>query len=201
MTNETPWAKKVFTMNGYVKTDILEGKKAIDIGCGGKKLPGADGIDSIALPGVDIVHDLDVFPWPIKENTYDLVFANHFMEHSRDVVSVMNEVGRILKPGGVLMFQVPYFRSVDAFNDPTHESFFSSGSMDYFIEGTKHFKFSYSTAKYEKVGFWYGWPHESKNPIKRFFKNLIYKNKNFYDQYLSIIFPTECVTWELKVKK
>lgn len=199
--NNQLWAQKIYSLRGYNKEEILNGARAIDLGCGSRKLLGADGIDSISLPGVNIVHDLDTFPWPIADNTYDMVFASHFLEHSKDVVEVMNEVGRILKPGGKFVFQVPYFRSVDAFNDPTHESFFSSGSMDYFIDGTKHSSFCYSKARFEKVGFWYGWPHKSPNFLKEIFKKFIYKNNNLYDQYLSLLFPTECLTWELKVKK
>jgi SAM-dependent methyltransferase len=205
MNNEKTmlWAQKIYTPdNGYVKENVLGDAKVLDVGCGGKKIPGADGIDSLSFPEVNIVHDLDSFPWPIKDNTYDVVSSSHFLEHSRDVVKVMEEVHRILKPGGRHIINVPHFRCIDAFVDPTHESFFESRSMDYFCEsGGKLSGYSYSPKKYKKIAFWYGWPHKSKNPLKELFKRFVHKHPYFYDQYLSLLLPVKCVMWELEVIK
>jgi ubiquinone/menaquinone biosynthesis C-methylase UbiE len=195
------WTPRVYTPKGFVKENILEGAMALDLGCGNRKLPGAVGVDSLQLPAVDVVHDLSQFPWPFKDNSADLVFTNHFMEHTSNFVKTMEEVYRILRPGGRLVMQVPYFRSVDAFNDPTHTRFFSSHTLDYFIEDTKLFEYRYSKARFTQKGFWYGWPHPSKNPFKRAFKNMIEKRHQAYDQYSSLIFPAKCLTWELEAIK
>ena len=38
----------------------------LDLGCGSVKAEGAVGLDNVGLPGVDIVHDLLDFPYPIE---------------------------------------------------------------------------------------------------------------------------------------
>ena len=45
---QTLWTPRIYTKTGFVKEDILDGKKALDIGCGDRKLPGAVGIDRLA---------------------------------------------------------------------------------------------------------------------------------------------------------
>lgn len=195
------WAPKIYTQQGFVKENILGGLRALDVGCGGRKLPGAVGMDILNLRGVDVVHDVDQTPWPFENNSFDLVFLNHVLEHVGDVVAVMEEIHRVLQPGGRVVIQVPYFRCVDAYNDPTHTHFFASKTLDYFVEGAGLAEYRYSDKLFHKKGFWYGWPHQSHNPLKQALKSFVHRNSSFYDQYLSLLLPTECLTWELEAVK
>ena len=196
------WTPKIFTQRGgFVKKNILGGLRALDVGCGQRKLPGALGMDILADSMADVVHDAGIFPWPFKENFFDLVFLNNVLEHVADVPKTLTEVHRVTKSGGKVVIQVPYFRSVDAFADPTHTHFFAFGTLDYFIKGAKWSGYKYVPFCFKKLGFWYGWPHKSKNPLKQLVKIFIHRYPNFYDQYLSIFLPTECVTWELEAIK
>ncbi|MQL52258.1 methyltransferase domain-containing protein [Desulfofundulus thermobenzoicus] len=74
--------------------------KILDLGCGPNKLPGAIGVDIRPGPVVDVVHDLNVYPWPFADNEFDLVYASHVLEHLDDVVRAVEEIHRITKPGG-----------------------------------------------------------------------------------------------------
>ena len=38
----------------------------LDLGCGSKKRPGAIGVDINAASGADVIHDLDVLPYPFE---------------------------------------------------------------------------------------------------------------------------------------
>lgn len=201
MMNEGFWTQKIYTKNGFQKENMLGEARALDIGCGGRKLPGSVGIDILELPGVDVVHDLSQFPWPFEDSSFDLVFASHFLEHTHDVIKTLEEIHRILAPGGRAVLQVPYFRCIDAVVDPTHTHFFASQSLDYVVEGTPQARYQYSRAHFNKVGFWYGWPHPSNNPLKQALKRFIASHPIFYDQYLSIVLPSECLTWELEAVK
>ena len=54
----------------------------LDIGAGGNK-KGQDwvGMDYRAMPGIDIVWDLTMFPWPLADETFDVACASHVLEH------------------------------------------------------------------------------------------------------------------------
>ena len=85
--------------------DELKKKKVsfVDIGCGGNK-QGKNwfGIDYRKMDGVDLVQDLEEFPWAVPSETFDTAVANHVIEHINPshgiFISFMNEVWRILKP-------------------------------------------------------------------------------------------------------
>lgn len=194
-------APLIYTPQGFTKDPLPGERTALDVGCGGRKLPGAVGMDILQLPGVDVVHSANIMPWPFKDGAFDVVFLNHALEHVGDVVAVMDEIHRVLKPGGRMVAQVPYFRCVDAYNDPTHTHFFTSHTLDYFLAGSGLSNYAYSKHLFIKKGFWYGWPHRSQNPLKQFFKSFVARYPDFYDQYLSLLVPTECLTWELEVVK
>ncbi|MEO2099696.1 MAG: class I SAM-dependent methyltransferase [Flavobacteriaceae bacterium] len=49
----------------------------------------------------------DICKLPFKENTYDLIFCNHVLEHIPDHLQAMRELHRVLKKGGTLIAQVP----------------------------------------------------------------------------------------------
>lgn len=196
------YTKQIYTYEGVTKKNLFaDGKKALHIGSGKKTLPGATTIDILDLPGVDVVHDLDIMPWPFPDNEFDLVFAHSVFEHLEDQIAIMEEMHRILKPGGRIVITVPHFRCTDAFTDSTHTHFFTSQSMDYYIEGTALANYEYSNVLWKKVGFWYGWPQIAKNPIRRLFKWYISNHPKFYDSHLSLLFPTKIVIWELEVIK
>jgi len=53
----------------------------LDIGCGENKMPGFVGIDYRPLNGVDIVHDVLRFPWPLPDESVTIAVASHLVEH------------------------------------------------------------------------------------------------------------------------
>jgi SAM-dependent methyltransferase len=112
--------------------------KTLDVGCGHDKLPGAVGIDRSADTLADVVHDLDTFPWPFEDDSFDLIRCQDVLEHLDDFVRAMEELHRIARPGAEIRIRVPHFSSVQAYTDPTHRHFFSTESMQYFVEGSPY---------------------------------------------------------------
>ena len=195
-------AKKIYTKKGIVKENIFEDKSVLHLGCGHKKLKGAKGVDILKISQVDVVHNLDNTPWPFENSSADIIFAHSSLEHLDNIIDFFNEVWRIGKDGCRLVISVPYFRSVDSFSDPTHKHFFTSKSLDYFIDLDDSLaNYEYTKNKFKKIGFWYGWPQKSNNFLVNIFKKFIQKNQKFYDQYLSLIIPVKMLIWEPEVKK
>lgn len=195
------YTQKIYTKKGITKEEIFPGEKVLHIGCGNSKLKGAVGIDVLSLSAVDVVHNLDLMPWPFANESFDVIYAHSVVEHISDLVAFFDESWRILKPGGRIVMAVPYFRCVDSFTDPTHKHFFTTRSLDYFLDIPNPLSgYSYSKNKFSRIGFWYGWPDVSSNALVRLFKNFITSHSTFYDQYLSLLFPVKILVWELQKK-
>ena len=108
----------------------------LDLGCGNNKKINSFGIDFRDYQNVDLVHDLNQFPYPIEDDKFDIVYIDNVIEHLDDVIKVMEEVHRISKKGASISIYVPYFRSRWASIDPTHTHTFTINSFDYFDPGT-----------------------------------------------------------------
>lgn len=108
----------------------MEPKKLI-IGCGTKSEKGATNLDMVQMPGVDVQHNLDVFPYPFDDNTFDEVNARDVLEHVDNLVGVMNEIWRIMKPGATLWIRGPHGAYPEqVWRDPTHRRAFVPGTFD-----------------------------------------------------------------------
>jgi len=104
----------------------------LDFGCGAHKTAGAFGIDGVPLPGVDLVHDLGVRPYPLPDDCADEAVLSHVLEHFDDPLAVLEEVWRVVRPGGRVLIRTPHYSGPYAWKDPTHRRAFSSESFHYF---------------------------------------------------------------------
>lgn len=111
----------------------------LNLGSGTSVEKGAVNVDRVALPGVDVVHDLDVGPWPFEDGSADGIKAEHVFEHVGDPILFMSECWRVLERGGLLHIVVPYYRSPDAFTDPTHRRFCTEHTFNYWIPGNIYY--------------------------------------------------------------
>jgi SAM-dependent methyltransferase len=103
----------------------------LDIACGQTKPEGWIGVD-IAGENVDVFHDLEVYPWPFKDESVEEARASHYFEHTKDAMKFMDEVYRILKPGAQFHIICPYYNSMRCWQDPTHTRAVSEASFLYF---------------------------------------------------------------------
>lgn len=49
----------------------------------------------------------DICKLPFKDNVYDFILCNHVLEHIPDDTKAMEELYRVLKPGGIAILQIP----------------------------------------------------------------------------------------------
>lgn len=88
-------------------------------------------------PGVnpDVVHDLDVLPYPFADDSFDEIHAYEVLEHCgrqgdwKFFFAQFDELWRILKPGGLLCATVPAWDSMWAWSDPGHTRVIGEGTL------------------------------------------------------------------------
>ena len=147
----------------------------------------------------DVVHDLNHAPYPLPSDTFDLVVCLHVLEHVQNLVDATTELWRVLKPGGLLFVEVPYFTSVHFFTDPTHAHAFSSRSFDYYVEGTPVSRFGYSPARFEKECVHLVVP--GNGPVNNWVRNWINGHHRLYEERLAFVFPRHVIQFTLRAVK
>ena len=62
----------------------------------------------------------DILNLPFNDNSFDVVFCNHVLEHISDETKAMQELYRVLKPNGMGVFQIPQDLTLEkTFEDDT----------------------------------------------------------------------------------
>jgi len=95
--------------------------KKLNIGCGTDIKEKFTNLDSCKLAGVDIIHNLNHFPYPLKNNEFDFIQAYHILEHLEDIPRTLRELWRISKKDGNIHIKVPHYASPGAWFDLTHK--------------------------------------------------------------------------------
>lgn len=173
----------------------------LDLGCGNRKRPDTVGIDINPRTAADVVHDLNCFPYPFADATFDEIYADNVIEHLAAPVRVMEELHRISKPGARIKVIVPYFRSMWAFIDPTHRHFFTVDSFSYYDPAHANSRlYNYSTAQFriERVVF-----NEAirRGPVTALVKSLANRWPGHYELYLSHLYPLDDLSFYLRTLK
>lgn len=74
---------------------------------------------------------MDLHKPPFGDNSFDIIFCNHVLEHVEDADECMRQLYRIMRPGGWGIFQVPL--------DITREKSFEDKTITDPREREKHF--------------------------------------------------------------
>lgn len=105
----------------------------LELGCGGnKKLADAIAIDLIDYKDVDIVGDVFEVLAKIPNESVDVIFSSHFIEHLSNIKELIVESARVLKPKGSFIAMAPHFSNPWFYSDYTHNKSFGLYSMSYF---------------------------------------------------------------------
>jgi hypothetical protein len=123
----------------------------INLGCGKVILPEFINVDSIELPGVNVLHDVNDLPLPFDDASASEIHCISILEHV-DFIPLLQDLYRILTSGGTVEILVPHFSSPDAYRDPTHIRYFTAGSFDFFVTGHKrdyYFDFRFNNVSHK----------------------------------------------------
>jgi len=123
-------------------------KVRLNLGSGGRPLEGWGNVDrNPNAPGVNVVHDLDDYPWPFETESVHEIFASQCLEHLLDHNRAMKEIHRVLRKGGIARISVPHFTWQFSFQDPTHRHFFGYNTFSYYARDCGYFDFKFSSCK------------------------------------------------------
>jgi len=111
----------------------------LNLGAGNRILEDAVNHDVVRhRPEIEVVHDLNVLPWPWEDASFDKVAALSVLEHLRqNLLTSMDEIWRILRPGGVAVIKLPHWKANISWEDLTHLHLVGIGVMDQLDPRTK----------------------------------------------------------------
>jgi len=128
-----------YRINSVLLTSFLQGSEhmsILDIGCGINKYPfgKVTGMDIVDLPGVDIIHDMESFPYPFESESFDKIIMQHTLEHvskeNNTNIKIIEEIYRLLISNGLLIVEVPIGQWFNY--DPTHKNYVGYWYWKYF---------------------------------------------------------------------
>ncbi len=173
-------------------------KKYLNLGCGDLYFEGWVNLDYDKKKRVDIIWDLNKYPYPFKNNSFDLIYCSHILEHVNDIFRCLKELRRIIKPGGIIHIRVPHFSYGQSYADLTHKRFFGAMTFRQLIKGDFKEDFSDFEIIEEKLNF-LSTAYPTINKIFGWFFNNI--NWIFYERFLCWILPITEVEIKIKVNK
>lgn len=135
--------------NKYPKEHTFNGNKVLNVGCGRCTYPASNvtNLDFAAGEGIQVAHDLSITPLPFEDNSFDMVIANHVLEHIPNWFNCFAELARIVRPGGLIEIWIPTMGTDASFVYRDHINYMGLGSFcgvsnlprqGTNIEGNKH---------------------------------------------------------------
>lgn len=112
--------------------------KRLNFGCGRDIKLGWDNVDGVKENGVSLVFDFNKFPYPLKDNTYDLIYSRDVIEHLADIDKTILELYRISKNAGKIILEYPYYTNKGAYSGTQHLHYMNEDSIIELVEGWIH---------------------------------------------------------------
>jgi SAM-dependent methyltransferase len=169
----------------------------LNLACGKDIKQGYVNMDWVKLDGVDVIHNIDKFPWPFKDNSFDEIYCSHILEHVDDLIKVMKEIKRIGKNNAEIIIRVPHFSCGVSYRDPTHKRLFSYFTFDYFTEGYFYkdmpkFKIQEKKLNFTRANFTF---------LNVFLNPIINLSPIIYERLFCWMLPCAEVLFKLKIEK
>jgi SAM-dependent methyltransferase len=174
--------------------------RILDVGCGINKLAGAVGIDRNPASRADVICELDQFPYPFRDSSFDKLQAIHVIEHVGDVMKTMEEFHRLVKKDGEVFIVTPHYTDFSSFCDPTHRWHLNSFSLRYFGEDNAGYGY-YSNVRFAEISVrvkllalwrWLGF---------ELLVNAFPRYRRFWEHYLCYVVRGKVIEWRLRAIK
>lgn len=176
--------------------DALIKQNKLNLGCGMCHREGYLNVDLVASVNPDLVHDLDIYPYPLPHNHFEHIHAGDVVEHLSDIPAFMEQVWELLVPNGTIEITCPHYSCNNSYTDPTHKHHLGYFSFDYFTDGAS-LNF-YSKARfvidYRSIAFRHNW-------VNKIISRVANKYPHFYEERLAWIFPAWFMVFKLRALK
>jgi SAM-dependent methyltransferase len=113
--------------------------KELDLGCGPHKIKNAISVDINRKVHPDIIWNLNIIPYPFKNNSFDKISIRHVLEHLDEPEKVLYELLRIAKNKATIYIEVPHF-SVYASYIMEHKRTYCCKTFKIFCDKNRNFK-------------------------------------------------------------
>lgn len=168
----------------------------LNLGAGREYMQGAVNLDITPDTRPDVVHDLNVTPWPFGDDTFEEVTAHDVIEHLDDVLRTMEELHRICRHGAHINITVPHFSSSNAFTDPTHRRALGAFSFDYFTGRALHSYYTRVRFRLVSRAIIFRW-----TPVNRAIGRLANRWPDRWERRWAWLFPAVFISFRLEVLK
>ena len=183
-----------------MRNEPISALPTLDLGCGINKFPGSIGVDRNPNTRADVLADLDHYPLPFADSSFGKIRLIHVIEHVAGVLQTMEEVHRLLAPGGEAFVVTPHYTDYSSFTDPTHRWHLNSFSFRFFGENHGGYGY-YSAVRFREISVYVRllalWRYLGfellVNRSRRF--------RRFWEQYLCFIVRGKVIEWRLAALK
>ncbi|HEX8184965.1 MAG TPA: class I SAM-dependent methyltransferase [Blastocatellia bacterium] len=169
--------------------------RVLNLGSGRDHIEGAINLDIAAASEPHVIADLN-HSLPFPDNTFDAVYCKDVIEHVENIVKVMEEIHRILRPSARLHITTPHYSCSNSYEDPTHRWHLGFFSMDMFCD--ENAKTFFTKASFKKIHSTLVFQPKRKNMLAR---RIARRNPRFYEEHLAWIFPAWFMMFELEALK
>lgn len=171
--------------------------KKLHLGCGDNYMEGWTNLDINPEVNPDVCADIEK-GLPFADDTFDVVYSKHVIEHIHNFIPLMAELNRICKNRARIKIDVPHALSIAAYQDPTHKRFFTYLTFDYFTDNAPvdygFTKFKIISKRLNYLVYEHQWVNVIMNPLINIFPR-------FYERIVGWIFPCGELKCELEVIK
>lgn len=173
----------------------------LHLGCGKDYKSNYVNLDISHEVKADVHHDLNIFPYPFKDDYFQEIYTHHTLEHFRgeQLMNILPELYRISKNQAKWIVIVPYFSYSSSLGEILHRQGFSTTTFDLFKEDCLDYGFQVEKPiklQIVKVKLTFGKLHRYLG-LQWFFN----RKQRLYEAMFCYIFPAREISYELKVKK
>lgn len=179
-----------------VHTALVHRSERLNLGSGHAYDEAWTNLDITSDTNPDVVHDLNVLPWPFEDDRFVEVRAIDVIEHLDDALATLIELHRVCRNGARVMIVVPHFSSANAYTDPTHRRALGYFSLD--VVTGEHTHDYYTRVRYRirrrEIVF-------TKRPINRLVRRYAARRPARYEERWAWILPAWFIVFEVEVVK